>query len=80
MPREIVTIVNPLGLHARAAAQVVKLAGRYKSRIEIGPANSDAFANARSIFGLLKLGAGRGCSLEIVTDGMDELEAITALR
>jgi phosphocarrier protein len=70
-------IVNTLGLHARAAARFVQLAGRYSSRItvEVGAVTADG----KSILGLLALLGRTGTRLTITADGADEIEAVRAL-
>ena len=72
-----VTVVNPLGLHARAAARFVHVASRFRSQIRVarGPRTMDG----KSILGLLLLAAARGSDLQITADGIDEAEAIAAL-
>lgn len=72
-----VVVVNPLGLHARAAARFVKLAETFHSqiRVTLGARTMDG----KSILGLLLLAAARGTQLTISGDGPDEGEAIDAL-
>ena len=74
-----VTVVNDLGLHARAAAQLVRLAGRYRCRITLRRDDSGAFANAKSILSVLALAASIGTVLTLVADGADEQEAFDAV-
>lgn len=74
-----VTIVNPLGLHARAAAQLVRLAGKFKSRIIIYRPESGVFADAKSILSLLTLAAPIGTELGIRAEGDDASEAFAAV-
>jgi len=74
-----VKVVNPLGLHARAAAQLVKLAGRYRSLITLRREDSAAFANAKSILSVLALAAPIGTVLLIEVEGSDEQEAYDAV-
>lgn len=71
-------IVNKLGLHARAAAKLVKLASGFASNIEI--AKEDQRVNAKSIMGVMMLAAGRGHSITIYCDGADEEEAMQAVE
>jgi phosphocarrier protein HPr len=72
-----VTVVNPLGLHARAAARFVHLATRYGSQIRV---QRDAkVMDGKSIMGILLLAAARGTTITITADGPDELEAANAL-
>jgi phosphocarrier protein HPr len=74
--RQIV-VVNPLGLHARAAARFVKLAETFRSqvRVTLGGRTMDG----KSILGLLLLAAARGTQLTISVDGPDEGDALEAL-
>lgn len=74
-----VKVVNPLGLHARAAAQLVRLAARFRSTITLKREDSGAFANAKSILSVLALAAPIGTSLLIEVDGEDEREACEAI-
>ena len=71
------TIVNRLGLHARAAARFVHLASRYAARIRVSRQGREM--DGKSIMGLLLLAAARGSSVTIAADGDDEQEALEAL-
>jgi phosphocarrier protein len=71
-------IVNKLGLHARAAAKLVKLASSFSSDIEI--AKDDQRVNAKSIMGVMMLAAGRGHQVTIYCDGADEAEAMQSVE
>jgi len=75
--RRVVTIVNQRGLHARAAAKFVSTAERYGSMIEV--AREGEVVAARSIMGLMMLGAGRGAQIELIAEGWDAREALDAL-
>ena len=55
-----VKIVNPLGLHARAAAQLVRLAGGFKSSIKLRRTDNGVVADAKSILSVLTLAAAKG--------------------
>ena len=77
MTRCTVTIVNPLGLHARAAARFVHAASGFACRIQVS--RDDRHVDGKSIMGLLLLTAGLGCVIGISTDGPDEAEASEAL-
>src|SRR5436189_87834 len=70
-------IVNPLGMHARPAAEFVKLAGRFKSAVEVR--KDDLAVNGKSIMGVMMLAAECGSSLTIKTDGEDAESAMAAL-
>ena len=73
-----VQIVNPLGLHARAAARFVHAASAFASRVRV--ARGDREMDGKSIMGLLLLFAGRGTTVTITADGVDEIDAIDTLR
>ena len=70
-------ICNTRGLHARASAKFVKLASSFESEIHV--TRDGSTVNARSIMGLLMLGAGNGCEIEIKAEGVDAPEAVDAL-
>ena len=72
-----VTIVNRRGLHARAAAKFVTLAERFGASIEV--IRDGQSVSARSIMGLMMLGAGKGATLQLQADGWDAKEALEAL-
>ena len=71
-----IKVVNRLGLHARAAAQLVRLAGRFQSRIMIRRLDRDLTVNAKSILSVLTLAAAIGTELLVTADGTDESEAL----
>jgi phosphocarrier protein HPr len=73
----VVTVVNALGLHARAAARFVKVASRFRSQIRV--TRGQHTMDGKSILGLLLLAASRGSELTIVADGPDEAAAVEAL-
>ena len=72
-----VAIVNPLGLHARAAARFVHVASGFLSAIRVGRAGREM--DGKSIMGLLLLAAAQGSDITITADGPDEEEAMAAL-
>jgi phosphocarrier protein HPr len=74
--REIV-IRNRLGLHARASAQFVKTAGRFKAEITVEAGRQKV--NGKSIMGLLMLAAAQGTTLRLRAAGEDGLAALQAL-
>lgn len=78
MKRETVTIVNKLGLHARAAAKLVNTASGYRSEVRLRRDSREA--NAKSIMGVMMLAAGKGTELELEVEGADEDEAFTAMK
>jgi phosphocarrier protein len=70
-------IVNPLGMHARPAAEFVKVANRFKSKVDV---KRDALnVNGKSIMGVMMLAAEQGSSLLIRVEGADAEEALEAL-
>ena len=75
-----VKIINRLGLHARAAAQLVRLASGFQSRIKIMRADNAVMADAKSILSVLTLAAGKGVELELEIEGSDELAALEAVE
>lgn len=72
-----VTIVNRRGLHARAAAKFVTMAERFGASVEV--VREGQSVSARSIMGLMMLGAGIGSSIELQAEGWDAKEALEAL-
>jgi phosphocarrier protein HPr len=72
-----VEIVNERGLHARASAKFVKLAGEFDAEIEVG--KDDNTVDAQSIMGLMMLAAGIGSSITITARGPQAREAVDAL-
>lgn len=77
-----VTIVNELGLHARAASKLVQLASKFPVELKIG--NEEMVVNAKSIMGVLMLAACRGTDLTLTAVGDDgqaraALDALTSL-
>lgn len=72
-----VEIVNRLGLHARAAAKLVHLAGRYQSRVTLMKDGEEV--DGKSILGVLLLAAAQGARLTLRCDGEDEQEAIQSI-
>jgi phosphocarrier protein len=75
-----VKIINPLGLHARAAASLVRLAGTFQSEIKIRRADNEVFADAKSILSVLALAASKSTELEIEINGADQKEAVKAIE
>jgi phosphocarrier protein len=72
-----VTIVNKLGLHARASAKFVTLASSFKSDVTLG--RNGQHANGKSIMGIMMLAAGKGTQVELIIEGDDEEQALGAL-
>jgi phosphocarrier protein len=71
------TIVNPLGLHARPASKIVKLASEFQSEIEI--IKDGMPVNGKSIMGVMMLAAECGSSILLRASGPDEAAAVEAL-
>jgi len=71
------TIVNKLGLHARASAKFTKLAGSFPC--EVWLTRGERRVNAKSIMGVMMLAAGMGAEVTLETDGLQEQEAMSAL-
>ncbi|HHK2181295.1 TPA: HPr family phosphocarrier protein [Pseudomonas aeruginosa] len=72
MPALEITIINKLGLHARAAAKFVGVAGRYPCQVRVGR-NPESCVDGKSIMAVMMLAAGKG------TEGEQEDEALNAL-
>ena len=77
MQKQVVTIVNKLGLHARASAKLTQAAAKYPCGVFV--ARNGRRVNAKSIMGVMMLAAGKGATIEIETDGQDEEAAMVAL-
>lgn len=77
MPRQEVTIVNRLGLHARASAKFVQTAAGFPCEIKV--LRDGACVNGKSIMGLMTLAAAKGATLELQTSGAQEDAALVAL-
>ena len=73
----LLTIVNERGLHARAAARLVKLAGEFSSQIQVKC--GELSVNGRSIMGLLLLGAGQGAEITVTATGEDAVQALAGV-
>lgn len=71
MPRQVRTflIVNTLGLHARAAAQLVQTANRFRSEVLVEKDGMEV--NGKSIMGVLTLAAAKGSQITVSTEGDD---------
>lgn len=79
MRQGTVKVVNMLGLHARAAGQLVRLSKNFKSRIRIARCDGRAEADARSMLSVLALAASFDTLLEIQVEGDDEAKAFEAI-
>ena len=71
------TIINKLGLHARAAAKFVTQASLFESDINLQRNNQNV--NGKSIMGVMMLAAAKGSEVELIIDGIDEKQAMQSL-
>ncbi|WP_447589411.1 HPr family phosphocarrier protein [Aquipseudomonas campi] len=78
MPACEITIINKLGLHARAAAKFVGVAGRFPCQIRAGR-TPESLVDGKSIMAVMMLAAGKGTNLHLHTEGEREDEALKAL-
>jgi phosphocarrier protein HPr len=74
-----VVIINRLGLHARAAALLVRTANGFQSTVRLERADRTAIADAKSILSVLMLAASHGTELRATAEGADEKEAMSAV-
>jgi phosphocarrier protein len=74
----VLTIVNKLGLHARASAKLTQVASGFKS--EVWLTRNGRRVNAKSIMGVMMLAAGKGSTVTVEADGEDAEAALSALR
>ncbi|HEY9405421.1 MAG TPA: HPr family phosphocarrier protein [Pyrinomonadaceae bacterium] len=79
MLEQRIVIVNRLGLHARAAAKLVRAASLYRSSVRLERADGGSVADAKSILSVLLLAASRGTELRLTVEGADEAEAMSAV-
>ncbi|VVD83925.1 phosphocarrier protein HPr [Pandoraea eparura] len=77
MLRQETTIVNKLGLHARASAKLTQLAAKFQS--EVWLTRNGRRINAKSIMGVMMLAAGIGATVEVETEGSDEQQAMNEI-
>jgi phosphocarrier protein HPr len=73
-----VEVINPLGIHARPSAKLTQVATRFKA--EIWLSKGARKVNAKSIMGVMMLAAAKGAKLTVQADGIDEEQAIEALK
>jgi phosphocarrier protein HPr len=73
-----ITIINKHGLHARPAAQFVKIAGKFESDIKV--IKDGLEVNGKSIMGIMMLAAEPGSKIILIVNGIDEKKAFKALR
>jgi phosphotransferase system HPr (HPr) family protein len=79
MVERTLTVRARLGLHARAAAKLVRVASGFDSKVELRRVDSGVSADAKSILSVLMLAASRGTSLRASVEGSDEEAAMTAI-
>jgi phosphocarrier protein len=77
MPERSVQVINKNGIHARPAAEIVKLAAKYKSDITV--TRDDLEVNGKSIMGVMMLAAECGATVQLKAEGPDADEALDAL-
>jgi phosphocarrier protein len=77
MQKEEFTIINKLGLHARASALFVKTASQFSSEVKVS--RDEIEVNGKSIMGIMMLAAAKGTIIQVTVDGEDEERAMTVL-
>jgi phosphocarrier protein len=77
MVKQSLTIINKLGLHARAAAKLTGVASRFSCLIKLS--TNDKTVDCKSVMSLMLLAASKGTDIEIVTDGRDDIVAMDAV-
>ena len=77
MERAELTVINRLGLHARAAAKVVAIASRHDASVRVRKDGRDV--DARNIMALLMLAAAKGSTVEVETDGPEAKQALAEI-
>lgn len=78
MPACEITIINKLGLHARAAAKFVGVAGRFPCQVKIGH-SPESMVDGKSIMAVMMLAAGKGTTVHLHTEGTEDNDALNAL-
>ncbi len=78
MTTKQLTVLNKLGIHARPAAQFVRVAGRFQSDVTVE--KDDESVDGKSIMGLMMLAVGCGAVIKVTADGPDEEETLQALQ
>ena len=77
MLKQDIEIINKLGLHARASAKLTQTSGRFQCAVFVS--KSGRRVNAKSIMGVMMLAAGKGTTLTLEADGIDEIDAMAAV-
>jgi len=80
MVERTLLIKQRLGLHARAAAKLVRVASAFQSHVQLRRLEGDVTADAKSILSVLMLAAGRGTELQASAEGVDEEAAMDAIE
>lgn len=78
MPALQIEIINKLGLHARAAAKFVGVAGKYPCQIRVGR-TPESLVDGKSIMAVMMLAAGKGTQIHLSTEGEEEQAALDGL-
>jgi phosphocarrier protein len=78
MPALEITIINKLGLHARAAAKFVGVAGRFPCQVRVGR-TPETMVDGKSIMAVMMLAAGKGTKIHLSTEGDEEQDALDGL-
>lgn len=73
--KRCITVTNKLGLHARAAAKLVKLTSRFNSAIKLARRETGTLVDAKSIMEVMMLAATQGSELTLVVQGQDAQHA-----
>lgn len=73
-----ITVINKLGLHARATAKLVTLTSSFKASIKLG--KGTRLVDAKNMMGVLMLGSGKGQTLRLIIDGIDEQQALQQIQ
>lgn len=73
-----ITVLNKLGIHARPAAQFVRIASRFQADVTVE--KDDERVDGKSIMGLMMLAVGCGAEITVTADGPDEAETLEALE
>jgi phosphocarrier protein HPr len=78
MPACEITIINKLGLHARAAAKFVGVASRFPCQVRLGR-SSESLIDGKSIMAVMMLAAGKGTAIHLYTEGEQDEDAMQAV-
>lgn len=79
MQQRAISVKNRLGLHARAAAKIVRLSNQFKSELTLRRLDNGRSGDAKSIFGILTLAATQGTELMLTVSGEDEELALSQI-